>query len=425
MNNKSYKLLNQTAKIYLIFSFLILLISTPLFYYFIENLYIEEADESLILRRDEFLNTYSNNYKEENIAIWNQFNRDIKIKKGFISKDTVFFTSYFDTLSAENEPYREINSPILINQKPYIFVAKVNLVESEDLLENIAFIFILLVILLLNGIYFINRQLSISLWKPFYKTLDQIETFQIDKNYIPSFLETNIDEFNRLNESILKLIVKNTEIYNSQREFIENAAHELQTPLAVFQAKIDNFIQKSDITLEQSEILNSLNENIFRLNRLNKNLLLLSKLENNSFPEKQKISLNNYLNKNIDFFKEQAEFKQIQIKINLPFEIKIESNSILLEVFLNNLFQNAIKHNIQNGVIFIELIDNKLYFKNTGKNKELNKNQLFKRFSKENSSENGTGLGLSIIKKIADINNWKIEYSFDEGIHCFCVDFIQ
>ena len=72
------------------------------------------------------------------------------------------------------------------------------------------------------------------------------------------FLNSDIEEFNRLNTSIDNLIKRNILIYNNQREFVENAAHELQTPIAVFKAKIDTLIQRLDVTKGQSEILTSL-----------------------------------------------------------------------------------------------------------------------------------------------------------------------
>ncbi|MBL0068634.1 MAG: hypothetical protein IPP39_09150 [Chitinophagaceae bacterium] len=91
--------------------------------------------------------------------------------------------------------------------------------------------------------------------------------------------------------------MRKIQLFTKRKEFIENAAHELQTPLAVFQAKIDTLIQRTDITEEQSEILDSLNDNVSRLNRLNKNLWLLSKMENAVYNDKQTISLTNCIQK--------------------------------------------------------------------------------------------------------------------------------
>lgn len=418
------KLLNKTLKNYLIYSVLILIISAPVFYYATKRLYTKEADDTLLLHKKEFLKYAASTLKYTDIPLWNRFNRNAKIDSvKQVTKDTLFFSSYYDTLDAEIEPYRELNFPISIQGKPYTYSERINLVETEDLLENIAILFFAIISILLFGLFFITKKLSLNLWKPFYKTLQQIESFEIDKTKQPDFAETDVEEFNRLNTSIQNLIERNTVIYKSQREFIENAAHELQTPLAVFQAKIDTLIQRSDVTQEQSDILGSLSENVSRLNRLNKNLLLLSKMENDSYSDKQTISLTNYIQKNLDFFTEQAKAKSLIIKMELQKDFEIKSNPVLAEVLISNLFLNAIKHNIEGGQINIAMQENKLVFSNSGHSSPLNTDKLFKRFSKSNPSEQGTGLGLSIVKKIADINNWTAGYNYENNHHSFSILF--
>jgi two-component system sensor histidine kinase ArlS len=418
------KLLHKTSRVYLLFSVMLLIVSAPLFYYFTERLYIEETDETLILHKKEFVKYSLPTLKTADIQNWNKYNRNIKIEPFKNSgKDTIFYNSYYDALDAEIEPYRELNASILIDGNPYTYSARINLMEKEDLMKSIAILFLVIISLLLIGLFVITKRLSINLWKPFYETLNQIEKFEIDKSNNPKFSETNIEEFNRLNNSIEKLIKKNTSIYHSQREFIENAAHELQTPLAVFQAKIDTLIQNADFTQEQYKILSSLNDSVSRLNRLNKNLLLLSKMENDIYTEKQTINLNEAIEKHFDFFTEQAKAKNLIIKTEMKEAVAIKSNPVLAEILISNLFLNAIRHNVNDGQVLITLANHSLTFSNTGQSQTLVANKLFNRFSKSNPSELGNGLGLAIIKKIADLNNWKISYSFSNNFHSFSLAF--
>jgi signal transduction histidine kinase len=399
-------------------------VSAPLFYYITERLYIEETDETLILHKNEFVKYSLPTLKTADIQNWNKYNRNIKIEPFKNSgKDTIFYNSYYDALDAEIEPYRELNSSIVIEGNTYTYSARINLVEKEDLMKSIAILFLVIISLLLIGLFVITKRLSINLWKPFYETLNQIEKFEIDKSNHPKFTETNIEEFNRLNNSIIKLITKNTSIYHSQREFIENAAHELQTPLAVFQAKIDTLIQNADFTQEQYKMLSSLNDSVSRLNRLNKNLLLLSKMENDIYTEKQTINLNEAIEKHIDFFTEQAKAKNLIIKTEMKEAVAVKSNPVLAEILISNLFLNAIRHNVNNGQVLVTLSNHSLTFSNTGQSQTLVADKLFNRFSKSNPSEQGNGLGLAIIKKIADLNSWKISYSFENNFHSFLVAF--
>ena len=403
---------------------MLLIVSAPLFYYITVRLYIEETDQTLILHKNEFVKYSLPTLKTADIQNWNKYNRNIKIEPfKNPGKDTIFYNSYYDALDAEIEPYRELNASILIDGNPYTYSARINLVEKEDLMKSIAILFLVIISLLLIGLFVITKRLSIKLWKPFYETLNQIEKFEIDKSNHPEFSETNIEEFNRLNNSIEKLIMKNTSIYHSQREFVENAAHELQTPLAVFQAKIDTLIQNNDFTQEQYKILSSLNDSVSRLNRLNKNLLLLSKIENDIYTEKQTINLKEAIEKHFNFFTEQAKAKNLIIKTEMKEAVAVKSNPVLAEILFSNLFLNAIRHNVGNGQVLVTLSNHSLTFSNTGQSQTLVADKLFNRFSKSNPSEQGNGLGLAIIKKIADLNNWKISYSFANNFHSFSVAF--
>ncbi len=417
------KLLNKTTSNLAVFSVIILLIAAPAFYFISKKMYVAETDETLSLFIDEFKVYYLPKIKTTEIPVWNKYNRNINILPYHgVKKDTFFTKVYYDKIEDEHEPYRELNTPVIIDGKNYTFQARVNMIENQDMVMNIAILFIAVIAVLLFGMLLINKIAARKLWKPFYDTLDQIENFELDKNQTPSFLETQIVEFSRLNNSVKKLIERNLLMYKSQREFVENAAHELQTPLALFQTKIDSFSQL-DISEEQAHLLHSLNNDVSRLNRLNKNLLLLSRIENEGYPSVEKLVLNDAVQKHFDFFNEQAAAKRIQIKTRFEEAITIQSNSALLDILISNLFLNAIRHNVNNGEIIIAITNDSLSFQNTGQQDALEQDRLFRRFAKIKPSEQGNGLGLAIVKKIVEINQWTIDYTFIENRHVFTIKF--
>jgi signal transduction histidine kinase len=418
----SKKLLNKTTANFLAFAVFVLLVSAPAFYYMTNWLYIEETDETLELHKVEFKKHFLPTLKRSDIALWNRYNRNEQIIEGRNSvRDTLYDKVYFDALENENEPYRELSGPITIDGRNYTWIGRINLIERTDMVESTAALFLLVIVILLAGILIIAKNSSKRLWTPFYDTLAKIQGFEIDKSKKPVFATTQIDEFNQLNKSLDCLIEKNIEIYNSQREFVENAAHELQTPLALFQTKIDTFLQL-DLSEGQSEILASLNNDVARLNRLNKNLLLLSKIENESRPEKQTVVINDLIKKNLDFFTEQAAAKNLAISTELDEIVRVESAPELVEILVNNLFLNTIRHNIVNGSIIVRSTEATLSFLNTGE-KPLPSERMFNRFSKSDPSSPGSGLGLAIVKKIAEMNGWEIRYNFAEKFHHFTVRF--
>lgn len=417
------KLLDKTTANLLVFSIVILLIAAPAFYFLSHKLYIDETDETLILHKKEFDNSLQTGFKKEDIPLWNKYNRNIKIIPFRYKNEQQIFTKiYFDKLEDEQEPYREINAPVIIEGRYYTYQDRINLIESEDMMLSVALLFVIVIALLLGGILTINKFTSKRLWKPFYDTLDKIEEFEIDKNKQPVFLPTPFEEFERLNASLNRLVIKNVSIYKSQREFIENAAHELQTPLALFQTKIDTLFQM-DNSKEQSLLLNNLNNDVARLNRLNKNLLLLSKIDSESYFEKQEVVLNEHIQKNLAFFTEQANAKNIRIVTAFKETVIINSNTTLIEIMISNLFLNAIRHNIPDGTITITISQNAIAFSNTGNPIAIDSNSVFDRFAKLNPSGLGNGLGLSLIKKIAELNHWKADYHFDNNLHIFSIRF--
>ncbi|MEO8238811.1 MAG: HAMP domain-containing sensor histidine kinase [Flavobacterium sp.] len=417
------KLLNKTTTTILIYSVLILLCFAPVYYHMIHELYIDETDESLTVRKEEFIKRQLPKFSETDIFLWNKYNQSVQITASKnLSKDTIFEKFYYDEIENENEPYREINAPLSINGKSYTYTEKINMIEKEDMVFSTAALFFTLIFILLVGILIITKISSQKIWKPFYDTLNQIRGFEIDKSKKPQFLPTSIDEFKQLNSSLDRLIDKNIAIYKNQREFIENAAHELQTPLTLFQTKIDTLFQLN-LDKEQLVVVTSLNADVSRLNRLNKNLLLLSKIENTNYLEKESIILNDYIKKHLDFFTEQAKSRNLTIITEFQSLLKIDCNPALTEILINNLFLNAIRHNEKNGKIIITIKDQSITFLNSGNQQPLVIDKVFNRFSKANPSSQGNGLGLAIIKKIADLNNWEIKYSFYNNLHGFTVKF--
>ena len=102
-------------------------------------------------------------------------------------------------------------------------------------------------------------------------------------------------------------------------------------------------------------------------------------------------------------------------------EKEIVANHYLIEILLNNLFTNAIRHNYKGGKIQISLTAESLIIKNTGINEPLDEN-IFVRFNKSANSE-GSGLGLTISRQICENFKFTLNYRFENGYHCFMVNF--
>lgn len=420
------RLLNRTLLYYTIFATLILLLSTPFLYWMMEKLYTDDVDEAIMLRKKEFETNNEKSLTISDITVWNRFNRDIRILPDTVvssPKDSIIQQIFFDALVPEWEPYRVLYTNVTIEQQHFVLMIQLNLVESEDLIKTIIQLYLCLLFVLLLVIFFITRFISKRIWKPFYNTLEKVKQFNIEQHNQPQFAVTKIREFEELNESLQRLIQSNLQSYASQKVFTQNAAHELQTPLAIFNSKLDLLLQDRSLTQSQSEILESLYGSASRLSRINKNLLLLAKIENKQFAEVTTFALNNLVAEVLPYFTEQAEQKSLTIEQLNQAEIVLQANQGLTEIMVNNLFLNAVRYNIDNGSIQVTLRGKELVISNSSLHLELDTESLFKRFGKSSIDAHSSGLGLAIVKEICDRYGWQVHYQFIKDRHLFVIRF--
>lgn len=285
---------------------------------------------------------------------------------------------------------------------------------EEDIIAGVMIqyllIFIVIALALLVAIRFALR----DLWNPFESTLSSMERFKVtdDIQRLPD--DGNIEEFHRLNETLAGLMRRNVEAYRQQKEFTENASHELQTPLAVMRSRLDLLLQR-DLDKETLDGINELYNANRRMERLNRDLLLLAKIDNDQFTINTKVDIVSIISDITD------SLTSLGYKVNtifLDIKCEIAANRTLFESLVNNLVVNALRNS---GQVDISLAEGKLMVSNPSDNgKPLDNNRLFQRFA-STSGTKGNGLGLAIAKAVCDVHRWDIKYDFVSGYHLFTV----
>ena len=360
----------------------------------------------------------------ETIQLWNDVQPSTnirKLEKNDNLKDSIFIVEKpHDFLHFEEiDRFRCLSKVIYLNKKPYRFNVETNIEETQETIFFISITTVFLFVLIVGGLLFLNRRLSKSVWKPFRNTLDKLKTFNLNKQTKIEFSKTDVSEFDELNQSLTKLIEHNVSVYKTQKEFTENASHELQTPLAILKNKLDILLQNQDLTEKQYQIAEEMNRALSRSSRINKNLLLLAKIDNKQF-DSETFHLNEVLNQSLEILQEHFEQKNISVKTEISDNVKVNGNIGLTEVLINNLILNAIRHTSINGSILIRLSQSEFEVSNSGTGK-LNGDLLFKRFSRFSKDNNGSGLGLAIVQEICKSQNWTIDYRFENNNHIFSV----
>jgi signal transduction histidine kinase len=414
------KLLHRSIRSYLIYSTLVLLIAVPAFYFVIQRFVGEEVDEGLAAQK-ELVEAKFKTLPMDSPGLPGTLEQGISLipLPAFRPHDTIYTITLYDKISKENIPYRILESNIMVVDKPYQVKLKSSLLDSEDLIKNIVAVMAILMLLMIAGLLIINQMIAKKIWKPFYDTLNKLHNYQIEKNEPARFEKTNITEFADLNKAITALTKRNQQIYQSQKEFTENASHEMQTPLAIFQGKLELLMQTTPLNSDQAGLISDLADASQRLNRYNKSLLLLTKIENNLYPEKEPISIKELVERLIEQYRFQIENRHITLQSRYAGGDIILANRTLIEILFSNLLSNAIRYNRENGLIHLFLKDNVFTVQNTGGDTALNPDKIFGRFHKESTDLQSVGLGLAIAQKIIDLYHFELTYIYGEEIHSF------
>jgi signal transduction histidine kinase len=391
------------------------------FYVVLQRIVAKDVDEGLIAQKEELVRKLDRIIMMNPFDWLNIFEPDISLTPSadIRSYDTLYTTSLFDKRSHRNIPYRVLESNVLVKGIPYDIQFKSSLLNNEDLIKSIVLVQAILMVLIAAGLWLINRSLSKESWNPFYRTLDKLNRYNIESEEQLHFDPTEIDEFNTLNKTISALTRRNQEAFQAQKEFTENASHEMQSPLAVLQSKTELLMQTTPLSEEQAELISELTAAGQRMNRLNRSLLLLSKIENQQFSGTEQVDLTAMVVALLAQYNNSIAQKELQVTFHSTEPLVLRANKTLLEALLGNLLSNAIRHNVQGGQITLQLGTEKLVIQNTGKPTPLDPNKLFKRFQKQSADVTGTGLGLEIAKKICDLNGYSLRYGFEQGLHTF------
>ena len=420
------KLLYITLRRFAVFAILLVVVSLPLTYWAIWRIYRSEVDEALEEKTAEFVKRHSAGFTPANIALWNDYQRDMQIVPAGAGDTLPRWSDemVFDSMEQEAVPYRSLRTPLPgLAGGRYQMVARTSVLETEDLVLALALLYCLLIGLLLLAWLWLTRRISRQLWRPFYDTLEKIRRFNLEHGETPVFSPVQVLEFQQLNDAVTQLAESNLQVWQQQKEFFENASHELQTPLAVLRAQLDLLAQDGSMSEEQSRSVVALTQSVSRLNRLNRNLLLLSKIDNRFYIDTADLDAAESLTRQLDFLQPLAEASNIYLKTSFLEPAPLRANAVLLDTLLSNLLTNAFRHNLTGGTVEVTLKNRKLEISNSG-SRSLDVEQLFRRFAPGRSSDGqGTGLGLAIAQRAAEVSGWKLEYRWEHERHIFEVVF--
>ena len=217
------------------------------------------------------------------------------------------------------------------------------------------------------------------------------------------------------------------EAYEKQVYFVQDASHEMRTPLAVIKGKLELLAHSWGDTIDDHfEHISKMMSEVRGLEKLNSDLLLLSKEDLDLAVNITNFKLNDFINDLSEFYLDLAEIKEKNFNVVKPKEeifVQWDYDKIKRSVVI--LIENAFKYTGENGEITLSIEDMNKYIKITVKDngigiKEEEQKRIFDRFYRSEAVRgqniSGTGIGLSLLKSISKNFGIKLKVNSEYGV---------
>ncbi|HWB91817.1 MAG TPA: histidine kinase dimerization/phospho-acceptor domain-containing protein, partial [Puia sp.] len=263
---------------------LVMLAGSVFLYFLMRGHILHMQEQQLHLKQNNIWRSFSDNPESLPLHIPGEYDitpeRGAAIQMSDRPRDTIL---KFPGSPAET--FNLLTTRFSDGEQAYLITSYISSKEVTHLIIKIAVADALIFLLLLGAIVVVNRRISRRLWAPFYATMDAIRSYDVRQNQAITLLaNTSVEEFDRLNQTLTSLIDDVHRAYHNQKQFTENAAHELQTPLAIIRSKVELMMEGAALNEDTAYLLGEINEANERLSQMSRNLLLLTRIENRQFP---------------------------------------------------------------------------------------------------------------------------------------------
>lgn len=316
--------------------------------------------------------------------------------------DTVIYSAY------EREPvvYRVLNFVVETPGRHYL-VTLTHPMWEEDEMVGAALLSSLCLFLFFLGLSLVSIRRTRRTVAPFYHILDTIRHFEIGNRRRMEIVETDVDEFNELQRGLDGMMQRIRHDYDALKELMENASHELQTPLAVARMKVEQLAQLLSGNREQMLLLADTNRALMRMTRYNRSLLMIARISSDQFYARERMDLTVQAERFLQDHEEIIEARGIRVVWSLRAAFEVDIHPVLAEMLVNNLLSNALKFSCEQGEIVVAADSGGFRVENTFSH-PLPVGDLFRRYTHTADRDDSFGLGLPLVKEICEHNALKV-----------------
>lgn len=323
--------------------------------------------------------------------------------------------------SIGREPARVLTTVFMTEDGEYFLLkAYTPTIDKEELMQGTLVWVVILYFALLITVMMVTILVFYRNMRPLYRLLEWLDRFKVGGQNPPLDNPTGISEFKKLNVAAEKALGRYEEAFEAQKEFIGNASHELQTPLAVMGNRIEWLLDNTDLNEKQIGELLGIQRTLGGVVRLNRTLLLLTKIDNRQFPESTDVDIPEMLEESVELFSEIYADKDIKVEFSRSDSLTVRMNESLARTLTGNLLKNAYIYTRTGGMIRISVSGRTMEIANTG-DRALDGDHIFDRFYKSGGREGALGLGLALVGAVQRYYSLDVGYRFEGGMHIFSV----
>ena len=301
----------------------------------------------------------------------------------------------------------------------YKLVVSTPTFERDDIIRALLIHIAIIYVVLLCIIMFVTVLVFRFSMRPLYSLLKWLDGYRPGSGIAGFPDEESVVEFKKLTRAARETIERAENHLERQKQFIGNASHELQTPLAVLGNRIEWLMDNTALTEEQFAELSKMRQSIHRLVRLNRTLLLLSKIDSGHFLDRSDVDIVPIIENELEIYKEIFAEKELVCNVKMPKSLVVQMDEMLASTMVSNLIKNAFVHSPSDGAIDIIISRSEFSVSNKG-SEALDKARLFDRFYTSGKT-GSTGLGLALVKSIGGYYGFGLQYGFWDGKHCFAI----
>lgn len=420
LNNKI--LLSNTALTLVIFALTAVGIS-----YLVHTTVYNELDNHLLQHKIDIINQIDKNASSlddiKDLGILGSYEWiDIQKYDGSVSPSANEFTT-IDTLrntekEVEEKSYRRLTTAINVNDTYYTLRLYEEVASWEHISRTILLSVLAGLLIWILLLYLLNQFVLDKILAPFYETVSTLEDISDPSDLTETFPDTTTYEINVLNHALNSMMQQIRSSFEDQKQFIQNASHELLTPLSIIRQKAEKILANAEELDKQTiKSASNIQDTAVRLSRLSNALLLISRVENHQYALNEEIEITAIAENVIKELSDFIEMKDLVLRKEFNCPINVQGNSELMQAAIYNIVQNAIKYTPGGTSIILKTncVGNQRRFTVLDEGPGIPQeclDSVFDRFQKTPNHAQGfdnesPGLGLAIVQSICRLHECK------------------